>query len=894
MTVSHPAIAAASRHIRGQKVSDLFRAFLPIVGSLLFVICGLSPGDALAQQPPVAAPNTCRDMPGVVCVGPQEPAVQSEPGKENNGSVVSATPKAANAPKKHGDMPTLGLNVIRDQKRFWTLPFRVREENLPWILPISLGTVGLIASDQAIERRLPQGQSTINRSGSLSNYGVAAFGIATGGTYLLGRVRHNDHLRETGLLAAEAGASSYLATQVIKPIAGRDRPLDGDGRGRWLQSGSSFPSEHSAAAWSVATVIAGQYPGWMTKLLAYGGASAVSASRVTGRQHFASDVVIGSAIGWYMGNLALSRASDAGERKKEQARLGIFTRSESPSWTRSSKNMGSPYVPLDSWVYPAFDRLSALGYALSGFAGLRPWTRMECARLLAEAADALPASFDPVPAAGVPVAAPTRTRSSKTEAEARSIYSALSQEFGRERGLLNNGGRNQSAQLESVYTRFTVISGQPLTDGYYFGQTLINDFGRPFQEGFNNVTGLSGHATAGPLVAYLRGEYQRAPSASALPLSARQAMARADQLPLPPDSPTAAINRFEFLDSYAGLNLSNWALTFGRQSLSWGPGAGGAMMLGDNIEPIDMLRLNRVSPFKLPSILGRLGPMRLEIFIGQLNGYEFVFSPLGLVGSWGQSLTLQPYIHGQKLSFKPTPNFEFGLSRTVIYGGPGYPVNLRTLGRTIFSTTNESAGTPNKPGDRRSGVDLTYRIPKLRNWLTFYADGFTDDQFSPIAYADRSIWRAGLYMPRVPGLPKLDLRTEGLYSDNPIGGIIGPGYFYSNSTWKTGYRNAGNLIGSWIGRAGQGAQAWATYHFNPKNDLQLNFRHQKVSQEFLPGGGTLADFGVKGNWWVRPSWSVSGYVQYEKWNYPVITSGQKNNVTTSIQLTFWPGQLLAK
>src|SRR5580700_8896163 len=54
---------------------------------------------------------------------------------------------------------------------------------------------------------------------------------------------------------------------------------------------------------------------------------------------------------------------------------------------RSVGNMASTYVPLDSWVYPAFDRLAALGYVQTAFVALRPWTRMECARLLEETSD---------------------------------------------------------------------------------------------------------------------------------------------------------------------------------------------------------------------------------------------------------------------------------------------------------------------------------------------------------------------------------------------------------------------------------------------------------------------------------------------------------------------------
>ena len=52
--------------------------------------------------------------------------------------------------------------------------------------------------------------------------------------------------------------------------------------------------------------------------------------------------------------------------------------------------MGSPYVPLDSWVYPAMERLAAFGYIKTASLGIRPWTRMECARLVGEAAELAP------------------------------------------------------------------------------------------------------------------------------------------------------------------------------------------------------------------------------------------------------------------------------------------------------------------------------------------------------------------------------------------------------------------------------------------------------------------------------------------------------------------------
>ena len=122
--------------------------------------------------------------------------------------------------------------------------------------------------------------------------------------------------------------------------------------------------------------------------------------------------------------------------------------------------------------------------------------------------------------------------------------------------------------------------------------------------------------------------HQRPP----LPLTARDAISQADFIrsgflspfPVPPDTPTPAFNQGRFLDTYVALNLSDWQLSYGNQSLWWGPSQGGPMMFSDNAAPIRMFRVNRVTPFTLPSFLGFLGPMRLEAFIGQYSGYEFV------------------------------------------------------------------------------------------------------------------------------------------------------------------------------------------------------------------------------------------------------------------------------
>jgi hypothetical protein len=538
--------------------------------------------------------------------------------------------------------------------------------------------------------------------------------------------------------------------------------------------------------------------------------------------------------------------------------------------------MGSPYVPLDSWVYPALDRLTALGFIHDGFADMRPWTRMDCARQIKEAADGL--------------------ADETAESEAVRLYQSLHNEFAIEIGLLD-GGTNQEVRLESAYTRSTEIAGKPLTDGYHFGQTIINDFGRPEERGFNDVLGMSGWAAYGPITVYVRGEYQHSPPAPALPLLARQAISFADfsrgsvpePFPVPPDTPVAAFDEGRFLDTYVALNLSNWQLSYGNQSLWWGPSQGGPMMFSDDAQPMRMFRVNRVVPFKFPL----LGPMRLEAFIGQYSGYEFIFAPSGLMGQYGVSLHSQPIDHGERISFKPTSNLEIGISRTTDYGGPDYPLTLHTFLRSVFSTGNTLAGNPLKPGARRSGLDFSYRIPGLRNGMTFYAEGLAQhDEISPLIGPDVAAWLAGIYVPRLPRLPKLDLRVEGGYTDPPYSGHdVAYGAFYWDATWITGFQNAGHLMGSWMGRQGQGAQACTTYWFTPRTKLQLGFRHQKVSEQFIPNGGSLADANVRAEFSPRANFSLTAFVQYERWLFPVVQSNISRDVAASIEIKYQPQNL---
>jgi hypothetical protein len=799
---------------------------------------------------------------------PAQTAPTNQPGGAPANPPDAPEPNDRQSSDTQNSVLNLPRSLMRDQIGMWTSPGRVRFADATWLVPLGGFTAALLVTDSQTSLHLSNNPDTLSRYRHISDYGVYSMAGGAGGLYVLGLMTHNEHQRETGFLSGEAAIDALAVVEALKFSTRRQRPFQGNGTGPFWSGGSSFPSEHAAAAFSIAGIVAHEYPSSFVRFMSYGLATVIGASRINAKQHFPSDVLVGAAIGYLTSEYVYRQHHNPGLPGGNWEPAGF--RPDRPGhW--QAKDMGSPYVPLESWIYPALERLAAMGYVSSGIAAMRPWTRMECARQLSEAADRI---------------------TGDSEGEAGEVYEELRREFGREVNLLG-GGDNAEVRLESAYTRSTVIAGQPLTDGYHFGQTVINDSGRPEAQGFNNVSGLSAWATDGPFTGYIRSEFQYSPSTPALPLAARQAISTADfshdifppPFPVPPDTPTPATNRGRLLDAYVAMNVSNWQFSYGKQSLWWGPDEGGGMMISDNADPMTMFRINRVTPFTLPSFLRVFGPMRLEFFIGQHSGYEFMFTPHGLVGQYGQSLNPQPITHGERFSFKPTTNFEFGLSRTTDYGGPGYPLTWHTFLRSVFSTDQTNPGAADKPGSRRSGLDFSYRF----RGLTFYADGFTEhDTISPLIGPDVAAWLGGIYIPRLPRLRKMDFRAEGVYTDPPIGGNVGSGFFYYNPTWISGFTNSRQLMGNWVGREGQGVQAWTSYWFTPRNKLQFEFRHLKVSHEFIPNGGTLADGSVRADFWVRSSFSLSAAVQYEEWTFPVIAATRQTNVSSSLQLSFWP------
>ena len=520
---------------------------------------------------------------------------------------------------------------------------------------------------------------------------------------------------------------------------------------------------------------------------------------------------------------------------------------------------GSTYIPVDSWIYPALLRLYSMGYLDTAVLGMRPWTRLSVLRMLHASQEDILGDNKP---------------------EAVAIYKAVLNEI--QPDLKTAGGWAPHAILDATYERVTGIGGTPLHDSYHLGQTIINDYGRPYEQGFNDYTGFSGRGNMGRFTLFVRGEYQFAPSATGYSATLAQTLANNDGVPDVPQStipagPIAAQNNFRLIEANLSYQFWNHEFSIGKSDVWDGPALGGAFDWSNNAQNIYSFRINRVEPLHIPFLSFFIGPVRYEFLVGSLKGHTDPNSP---------------WVHMEKFEFTPTGNFEFGFSRTIIWGGEGHePVTFGTFWNSFWSFQNVTPQTKfsvNDPGARFSTFDYTWRLPFLHNWLTQYTDSESHDDVTPVSAPRRAAVRTGLYLSHIPMAPKWDLRAEAVYSDLSVSNSVGGSFMYYETVQRQGYTNEGNIFGDWIGRESKGGQAWLTDHLSPSEMVQLSYRNAKAAKDFIPGGTTQNLFTVRAVKKIRPQVELDGWLQYERWKAPIYKTGGQTDVTTTVQVTWFP------
>ena len=254
---------------------------------------------------PALALTLCAAAAAQTGAGPN-PLSDSSSSSLPDAPLPQSTDAAQAAAKDSVTLRNTPVNILKDQAAIWTSPARIREHDLTYLVPLAVATTVSITADHQVMSSPKLDNASLNHDASLASEGLlGGFVAAPVIVYGLGSIHHDAHATETGILAGEAMVDSLVVDEVLKAATMRERPTLDGAKGKFFQRSvgldSSFPSTHSIIAWSSAAVIASEYPGAITQITAYGLATGLSMTRILARQHFPSDVLVGSAVGWLVG-----------------------------------------------------------------------------------------------------------------------------------------------------------------------------------------------------------------------------------------------------------------------------------------------------------------------------------------------------------------------------------------------------------------------------------------------------------------------------------------------------------------------------------------------------------------------------------------------------------------
>ena len=497
----------------------------------------------------------------------------------------------------------------------------------------------------------------------------------------------------------------------------------------------------------------------------------------------------------------------------------IISRSIAPAWgailaflcmlvgaRTASASTYVVFIPLDSPVYDELETLNSLGYLDDYLDEIKPISRIEAARLTIEAQQRL-------------VDAP------RTDAIARHIVRDLRQQFREEiRWIRTNNENNpptamvspiERAEIQYIYstgpTRFW--RGTATTGNFLYADEgtplLPNNDGIPTAPGSNEVARWDTWAGVGGF------------------LSAYGETAIAG----PMGRDLQNVNRIRPLGMEAVASLGNWAISFGQEEMWWGPGYFSTISQSDNADPIFGMRLQPIHPFVLPGFFRYLGQFRLQVFIGRLDTGR---QPNRACAGCPFVSFARPWFDGQILSFRTLPNFEWGITHAIMWGGQGnnaYSFAGWLERATSINTGNPSSGNTNS----QAGIFLKFRFPRLRDsmlWVQTNAEDNFTAELRPIGgiLPILSIsYQGGFYLPRLTRDGRTDLRFEWK--------IIEPNYStHSDSLyWSYNYRLMDDPLGPNASEIDLQLGRWWSQLTKTSGDIFFTDRAPKVSgNTFVP------------------------------------------------------------
>lgn len=490
--------------------------------------------------------------------------------------------------------------------------------------------------------------------------------------------------------------------------------------------------------------------------------------------------------------------------------LGMFLPATSPAADRSNlvlQQRGGQAV-YRSWVYDAIERLVLAGLVDDAVLNTKPLSRVEAARIVAQAIGTINRD---------------QLGTFNDRRDIQDLLDRLISEFRTELADLGVKG-SAGAGPPSKFFSWRPLDTAKLEAGYAGHRfSPVNNQGRRLESGVNSRFSTEHRAQIGDvLTLYLNPEFDG----------------------------NEEFSRFRLLTGYAKLTLWNIELTAGRESLWWGPGYRGSMLLSNNADPLDQIRITNAEAVRLPWMLKHLGPLKATFFVARLSENQNI---------------PDPYLTGLRFDIAPSKYLELGIGRIVQFAGKGRGTTAGDFFPGVVFTSGMD--DPKSPVDTNTlaSIDGTLRIPNvgrhvpLTRDLMLYGEMGWDDTVTGIFIPKRPGFLAGTLLLGLFGSPDTDLRWE--YAQTST-------LNFTHHIYTTGYQYRGHVLSHFIGTDGWDLYSRLSQRFSSDLVLGLELERGEIGSVIAGASGNSRErrtsFGVDLSYALTKNLSAFGAYTYSR------------------------------
>jgi hypothetical protein len=453
-------------------------------------------------------------------------------------------------------------------------------------------------------------------------------------------------------------------------------------------------------------------------------------------------------------------------------------------------------VPLDHWSYNDIDKLIGLGLIDSSMMNTKPVSRLEMARHIVEADEKF------------------QRLNSQNE-----IIS----------GILDRLKKEFEPELSTI----GAADGKP-----------ILDFAKPFEDPYLKYV----YAREKTTIENTRGDRLDENSNLRAGFAARAQLFDITAFYAHPEyiwSSEEGNQDVKLIEGYGKLGLGSFEIEAGKDSMFWGPGQHGALIMSNNADPFKMVKISNPSPISLPWIFRALGPVKIVWFLTQLEEDR----PIP-----------KPNLMGFRIEFKPHPAVEIGVSRTMIFGGQGRSAYSFVDYLKAFTGSNEALAG-NLDNDQLGGFDASVLLPvdsflPARN-VKLYTEWIGEDEAGGLPMDFGITYGAKFYDIFKTG--KTDLTIEYANDHDPSK----PNVFYNHSIYQAGYTYDGRIIGHYMGTDSKDLFIRLTHYLSSDIILGLQCDKQTSDLSSPPPHPTLDRYQADVTFFTRGNWEIQAGYRHE-------------------------------